>query len=57
MKKEIVLLDLFAGIGGFSKGLTQAGFVIKKHYFSEIDKHAINVTQHNTRINLQNNTC
>jgi len=41
MKKEIILLDLFAGIGGFAKGLTQAVFVIKKHYFSEIDKHAI----------------
>jgi DNA (cytosine-5)-methyltransferase 1 len=37
MYKEVVLLDLFAGIGGFAKGLTEAGFVIKKHYFSEID--------------------
>jgi DNA (cytosine-5)-methyltransferase 1 len=39
--KEIVLLDLFSGIGGFSKGITEAGFKIKTHYFSEIDNHAI----------------
>lgn len=39
--KEIVLLDLFSGIGGFSKGITKAGFKIKTHYFSEIDNHAI----------------
>ena len=47
MKKEIVLLDLFSGIGGFAKGLTDSGFVIKKHYFSEIDKHAIANYQYN----------
>lgn len=41
MTKEIVLLDLFSGIGGFAKGIKDAGFIIKKHYFSEIDKHAI----------------
>ena len=34
-------LDLFSGAGGFSLGLKQAGFSIKKTYFSEIDKHAI----------------
>lgn len=39
--KEIVLVELFSGIGGFAKGLLDAGFIIKKHYFSEIDKHAI----------------
>ena len=39
--KEIVLMELFSGIGGFSKGIEQAGFTIKNHYFSEIDKHAI----------------
>jgi len=43
MNKDIVLLDLFSGIGGFSKGLSDAGFNITKHYFSEIDKHAIAV--------------
>lgn len=35
------VLELFSGIGGFSKGLIEAGFEIKKHNFSEIDKHAI----------------
>lgn len=41
IKPVINLLDLFSGIGGFSEGLTEAGFEIKNHYFSEIDKHAI----------------
>lgn len=41
IQKEIVLVELFSGIGGFAKGLIDAGFTIKKHYFSEIDKHAI----------------
>lgn len=41
MKKDIVQLDLFSGIGGFAKGLIDAGYNVKKHYFSEIDKHAI----------------
>lgn len=41
MTKEIVILDLFSGIGGFAKGFKDAGFIIKKHYFSEIEKHAI----------------
>jgi DNA (cytosine-5)-methyltransferase 1 len=43
---DVNILDLFSGIGGFSKGLTQAGFNIKHHYFCEIDKHAIAVYQH-----------
>jgi DNA (cytosine-5)-methyltransferase 1 len=43
MNKDIVLLDLFSGIGGFSLGLTQAGFNITNHFYSEIDKHAIAV--------------
>ncbi len=34
------ILDLFSGIGGFSQGLKQAGFNIKKHYYAEVDKHA-----------------
>jgi DNA (cytosine-5)-methyltransferase 1 len=37
----MVLLELFSGIGGFSKGLEDAGFDFGKIYFSEIDKHAI----------------
>lgn len=35
------LLELFSGIGGFTKGLQQAGFEFSEHYFSEIDKYAI----------------
>lgn len=38
---EIVLIDLFSGIGGFAEGLSRAGFKISNHYFSEIDRHAI----------------
>lgn len=38
---KINILDLFSGIGGFSKGFMDAGFEIENHYFSEIDLHAI----------------
>ena len=38
---DITYLDLFAGTGGFAKGFLEAGFRFKKHYFSEVDKHAI----------------
>lgn len=41
MNQKINIVELFSGIGGFSKGLMDAGFDIGKHYFSEIDKHAI----------------
>jgi DNA (cytosine-5)-methyltransferase 1 len=41
MNEGIVLVELFSGIGGFAKGLMDAGIKIKDHYFSEIDKHAI----------------
>lgn len=41
MKNQIVYLDLFSGLGSFAKGLLDAGFVFKKHYFSEIDPHCI----------------
>lgn len=37
----MVLLELFSGIGGFSKGLEAAGYTFDKVYYSEIDKHAI----------------
>ena len=47
MKQKIKIIELFSGIGGFSKGLEQAGFEIEKHYFSEIDKHAIANYKHN----------
>ena len=46
-KNEIVLLDLFSGTGGFSKGLEEAGYHIKQHYFSEIDKYAVANYQYN----------
>ena len=36
-------LDLFSGCGGFALGLTQAGFKFKNHYFSEVDKYAIQI--------------
>jgi DNA (cytosine-5)-methyltransferase 1 len=41
LKDEIVLLDLFSGIGGFARGFNEAGFKISTHYFSEIDKYAV----------------
>lgn len=41
MQKDIILIDLFSGTGGFALGLKKAGYNIIKHYFSEIDKHAI----------------
>lgn len=41
MNQDIKIIELFSGIGGFSKGLADAGFNITEHYFSEIDKHAI----------------
>lgn len=53
-KNEIILLDLFSGTGGFSKGLEEAGYHIKRHYFSEIDKYAVANYQYNFKnsINL-----
>lgn len=38
---EINIMELFSGIGGFTKGFSDAGYTIKNHYYSEIDKHAI----------------
>lgn len=38
---QIDILELFSGIGGFTKGFEEAGYKIKNHNFSEIDKHAI----------------
>lgn len=41
MKKGLNVIDLFSGIGGFSLGLRSAGFELEKHYYSEVNKHAI----------------
>lgn len=41
MSKPINIIELFSGIGGFTKGFIDAGYTINKHYYSEIDKHAI----------------
>jgi len=41
MTKDIIHIDLFAGIAGFHEALVMSGFNITHHYFSEIDKHAI----------------
>jgi DNA (cytosine-5)-methyltransferase 1 len=49
-KEAIILLDLFSGTGGFAKGFEEAGFHIKKHYYSEIDTYAIA----NYRYNFKN---
>lgn len=46
---EIIYLDLFSGTGGFAKGLQNAGYSFKKHYFSEIDKYSIANYQYNFR--------
>lgn len=43
----MILLDGFSGIGGFAKGLQDAGFTFSQHHFSEIDKHAIANYKHN----------
>ena len=40
MKKNITLLDLFSGIGGFPLGLLSAGFTLSTQYYSDIDPHA-----------------
>ncbi|MEO1050206.1 MAG: DNA (cytosine-5-)-methyltransferase [Bacteroidota bacterium] len=45
--RDLILLDLFSGIGGFPKGLIEVGFKFQKHYFSEIDKYAIANYQYN----------
>lgn len=41
MKKDISMVELFSGTGGFSVGFKNAGYNITEHYFSEKNKHAI----------------
>ena len=43
----MILLDLFSGIGGFTKGFQDAGWKFDKHYYSDIDKYANAVYKHN----------
>lgn len=45
--QDIRLLELFSGTGGFAKGLIEAGFRIREHLFSEIDRFAIANYQYN----------
>lgn len=45
----IIYVDLFSGTGGFTKGLQEAGFKFKKHYFSEIDKYSVANYQYHFR--------
>tara|TARA_R110000822_G_scaffold82778_2_gene195562 strand:+ start:277 stop:1200 length:924 start_codon:yes stop_codon:yes gene_type:complete len=49
MQQKINLLDLFSGIGGFHKGLEQAGFQIGWNGFSDIDKYANAVYQYQNK--------
>ena len=41
VRMQINYLDLFSGVGGFTRGLLDAGFTFNWHGFSEIDKHAV----------------
>ena len=43
MNNGINYIDLFSGIGGFAKGIENAGVKIKNHYYSEIDEHCIEI--------------
>lgn len=40
---DVILLDLFSGMGGFSLGFHQAGLNVMAHYFSEIEVAPISV--------------
>lgn len=42
---KINYLDLFSGVGGFTRGLLDAGFTFGWYGFSEIDKHAVKLYQ------------
>ncbi len=50
---RVSILDLFSGIGGFSLALQRAGFTIKNHYASEIDKYAQMIYRRNFNGSVQ----
>jgi DNA (cytosine-5)-methyltransferase 3A len=52
-EKEINVLSLFDGISCGQIALERAGIKVNKYFASEIDKHAINVTQSNYPNTLQ----
>ena len=43
----LVVLSLFDGIGCGQQALKECGITVDKYYASEIDPHAIKLTQHN----------
>ncbi|MES2379701.1 MAG: DNA (cytosine-5-)-methyltransferase [Bacteroidota bacterium] len=47
--KRNILVDVFSGVGGFALGFKNAGVPIHKHFFSEIDLHAIANYKYNFR--------
>ena len=49
MKEGLNVIDLFSGIGGFSLGLQRAGFILERHYYSEVNRHAIANYRYNFR--------
>ena len=49
MKRGLKVIDLFSGIGGFSLGLQRAGFEIERHWYSEVNRHAIANYRYNFR--------
>ena len=50
---EINVLSLFDGISCGQQALERAGIKVKNYYASEIDKYAIQVTQHNYSNTIQ----
>jgi DNA (cytosine-5)-methyltransferase 1 len=47
MKQQYILIDLFSGAGGFTKGLLDAGFEFKHIFYSDVDKYANAVYSYN----------
>jgi len=53
MKHDLVLVDYFCGIGGFAKGLHDAGFTFRKHYAADNDKFAAAVYKFHFKNSIQ----